>query len=288
MKLSFSSNAFVRFSPVQTIRELAKIGYHGIELLADFPHLYADNVSISELKELRRTLDETGLSVSNINANTAIGYYGRTFWEPLFEPSISNPDCNLRQWRINYTKKCIEIAEFLGSRSISVTTGKPVSGIFPEQSMVVLRDALEQITAFAEKKSILVGIEYEPGLVIESSEELLEILTLVDSPFLGANLDIGHSHVLGENIPAVISNLGSRIFHVHVEDIQGKKHYHRIPGDGEIDFGAVFQALSQVGYAGFVCVELYTYPHDPVSAAQESMDYLKNFFTDDNSGYTVK
>ncbi len=97
----------------------------------------------------------------------------------------------------------------------------------------------------------------------------------MDSPYLGANLDLGHSHVLGETPEKVISGLSSRIFHVHVEDIQGGKHYHLIPGRGDIDFNRLFTSLDRCGYSGFATVELYTYPHRPEEAAQQALDYLE-------------
>lgn len=277
MKLSFSSNAFVRFSIHEAIREIAETGYAGIELLADAPHLYADNLSPQSLDAVAKSLARSGLSVSNVNANTAIGWYGRSFWEPLFEPSLANPDADLRRWRIQYTRKCIDIANFLGAKCISVTSGKPISGTYPEESLVMLIDSLEQLVGYAEKMGVLVGVEYEPGLLVESCDELAELLDQVNSPYLGANLDVGHSHVLGENADMVIEILGSRIFHVHLEDIRVRKHYHRIPGTGDIVFNSIFEALTKAGYDGYLCVELYTHVNDPVSAAKESLDYLKPF-----------
>lgn len=274
MKLSFSSNAFSRFSLNEAIREIAKAGYSGIELLADIPHLYADNISASDLNGLKNTLSRSGLCVSNVNANTAIGWYGRSFWEPLFEPSLANPEAELRNWRIEYTMKCIDIAEFLGAQCVSVTSGKPVSGTDPDESLVILKDSLDKLANHAEKKGILIGLEYEPGLLVESCDELLELLNQLNSQCLGANLDIGHSHVLGEDPATVIEKLGMRIFHTHVEDIRGRKHYHRIPGTGDVNFGSIVKALTAAGYDGYLCVELYTHLNNPVGAAQASLDYL--------------
>lgn len=281
MKLSFSSNAFVRFSIHEAIREIAETGYSGIELLADAPHLYADNLSPQTLEAVAKSLARSGLSVSNVNANTAVGWYGRSFWEPLFEPSLANPDADLRKWRVQYTRKCIDIANLLGAKCVSVTSGKPVSGTYPEKSRIMLVDSLQQVVEYAEKMGVLVCVEYEPGLLIESCDELAELLEQVNSPFLGANLDVGHSHVLGEKADSVIEKLGPRIFHVHLEDIRGKKHFHRIPGTGDIGFDSIFAALTKAGYDGYLCVELYTHLNDPVGAAKASLDYLKPFIDTD-------
>ena len=274
MKLSFSTNGFVRYSVFEAVERIASIGYEGVELLADAPHLYADAVSPPDLEKLRDLLNRTGIQVANVNANTAMGYYGRQFWEPLFEPSLANPDPILRQWRIDYSKKCIDMAQELGAPCVSVTSGRPVPGILPEKSLDLLRQSLRQLLDHAERKNIRIGIEYEPGILIERYEELAAILEDVDSPYLGANLDLGHSHVLGEKPDIVIEGLGSRIFHIHMEDIRAGKHYHLVPGTGDIDFAALFRVLGNQGYDGFATVELYTFPHEADEVAKQSLDYL--------------
>ena len=44
-------------------------------------------------------------------------------------------------------------------------------------------------------------MEYEPGLLIERYEELALLIDDMGSPWFGANLDLGHSRVLGEDPP---------------------------------------------------------------------------------------
>jgi fructoselysine 3-epimerase len=286
MKFSFSTNAFVRFPVLEAVERIAAIGYEGVELLADAPHLYADSVTDAVLTRLRESLYTTGLKVANINANTAVGYYGREFWEPLFEPSLANPDRTLRQWRIAYSKKCIDMAAMLEAPCISVTSGRMLPGVAPKESMRFLRESMTEVLDYAENKSIRIGIEYEPGILIERYEELAAFIEEMDSPYLGANLDLGHSHVLGEAPEPVIGGLSSRIFHVHIEDIRGAKHYHLIPGMGDIDFARLFASLDRIGYNGFATVELYTYPHRPEAAGRQALDYLEGLLARQNGSAT--
>jgi len=276
VKFSFSSNGFVRYSTVEAIKKIRKIGYEGIELLADVPHLYADKLSKSELEQVKSAIERSGLKVANINANTAVGWYGRQFWEPLFEPSLANPDKVLRNWRIDYTKKCVDLADFLDAPFVSVTSGRPAPGISPEESRDLLVDSLEKLVEYSTKRSIGVGVEYEPGLLVECFDELSALLEQIDSPYLGANLDLGHSHVLGEDPREVINGLGSRVFHIHIEDIRGRKHYHLVPGTGDIDFRKILGILTENGYNGFATVELYTYPDRPEEVARQSLHYLRS------------
>src|SRR5436190_205827 len=89
-----------------------------------------------------------------------------------------------------------------------------------------------EIAQTLENLGIDVGIECEPGLYLEYVVELMEWIGKLGSRRLGANLDIGHSQVIGELIPEVIAMLKGRIWNLHVEDIPGRKHYHMIPGEG--------------------------------------------------------
>lgn len=277
MKLSFSTNAFVRHSVYEAVEKIAAAGYEGVEILADAPHLYADAISAEDLGRLKGLLQGKGLQVANVNANTAAGYYGREFWEPLFEPSLAHPDPDRRRWRIDYTRKCIHMARMLDSPCVSITSGRMVPGILPERSLDLLRQSLREIALYARECGVRLGMEYEPGLLVECCEDLMALLHDLQLPELGANLDLGHSHVLGEDPETVIGGLASRIFHIHMEDIRARKHYHLIPGTGDVDFKSLFQILKNNGYSGYITVELYTYPQMPEEAAIMSLRYLQGF-----------
>ncbi len=278
MKPSFSTNAFVRFSVPEAIEAIAGAGYEGVEILADAPHLFPFTTSDSDLERVARALEKTGIRAANINANTAAGYYGQSFWEPLFEPSLANPVEEARRWRIEYTKKCIDMAHLLSCPNVSITSGRMVPGTRPEKSLEFLKQSLYEVLAHASGKGVRVGMEYEPGLLVERFGELKELIDVVGSDCFGANLDLGHSHVLGEPPREVVSGLGDRIFHVHLEDIRAGKHYHLVPGEGDMDFGVIFRELAAVSYAGFVTVELYTCCDAPADAAGRAFSHLQRFF----------
>ncbi len=277
IKLSFSTNAFTSFSVEEAVEKIASLGYEGVEILADLPHAFPPEMSTGDLKRLRAVVEKTGILVANVNANTACGYYGRTFWDPVFEPSMANPDPEARAWRVRYTRQCIDLARELGSRSVSVTSGRMVPGIMPQDSMKLLRSSLSEVLEYAEEKGVNIGVEYEPGLLVEHCDELVGLLDGLGSSRLGANLDVGHSFVQGEDVPRVIRILSESIFHVHLEDIKGRKHYHLPPGQGDMDFGAVFETLRAVGYQGLVTVELYTLSDRPHDAAREARVFLEEF-----------
>ena len=75
IKLAFSTNAFKRYSLEDSIREIAKIGYSGVEILCDIPHAYAPSFKDDQVRSLKKTLALSNMQLSNLNAFTlcAIG-----------------------------------------------------------------------------------------------------------------------------------------------------------------------------------------------------------------------
>jgi hydroxypyruvate isomerase len=63
--------------------------------------------------------------------------------------------------------------------------------------------------------------------------------------------------------------------HLHVEDIKGRVHRHEIPGDGDIDFPALFRVLARAGYPHFASVELYDHGERHREALHRSLACLR-------------
>lgn len=277
MLLAFSANAFTRFSLEQALRGIAAAGFRGVELLADEPHLYPGRASDDDIAACARLLDKLGLAVSNINSNCSFGYWRHAPPEPYFEPSLISPNALHREDRIRMIGRTLEIARRLSAPCISITSGRLLGGMPPEMAAPQLETSLRRVLDLADRAGIKVGIECEPGLMLEYTHELHHWIGRIGSPLLGANLDVGHSQVLGEDIPASIRLLRGRIWNLHLEDIPGRKHYHLIPGQGTMDWTSLFTALREVGYVGGVTVELYTHTVDPHRAASTSFDFLRPY-----------
>ena len=278
MKLAFSTNAFTRFSLLDAIKAIKEAGYAGVEILADVPHAYPERIDAHLISDVSRALATTGLAVSNINCNCSFGYWKDAPPEPYFEPSLISPNAGHRADRIRMILKTIEFASEIGARNISITTGRTLGGMPPEQAGNQLVESLKPILECAERLSIDIGIECEPGLFLEWTDELKAWIDRLGSPRFGANLDIGHSQVLGESISGAIRKLAGRIWNLHVEDIPGQKHYHMIPGEGTIDWIGVRDALWDIKYDRFASVELYTHTADPHTAAKKSYQFLSRLF----------
>ncbi len=278
MKLAFSTNAFVRRNLRQAIEQIAAAGYTGVEILADNPHWYPEKFIPRQAQTIRRLLDRCSLRVSNINANCTFGYWKDAPPEPFFEPSLISPRPDLRRARAAMIRNTLRLAAAIGAENISITSGKALPTMPPDKAMRQLAESLAPLLELAQKLGVKVGMECEPMLFIEWAVELRELMDRLDCRMLGANLDIGHSVVLGENIPEILEILKGRIWNCHIEDISGRKHYHLIPGRGTMNWRGLQAALARINYDRFLTVELYTYPDQPEKAAAQSLRFLRKIF----------
>lgn len=274
MQIAYSTNAYTRWSLPDALRSIAGLGFAGAEILCDAPHCLPMKYTDARLDELAGVVAQTGLAITNLNANTTNYFFDPVPAENTFEPALSSANDEYRQWRIDNTVRAIEIAARLDAGCVSVTAGRPTPGCPPDAAIDLFVDSLHRICEAAAKYAVRIGIEYEPGLLIERATELAAILDRVDSPQLGANWDIGHSYLDGESPEEAVAAIGPRIWNVHVEDIRARKHFHLVPGDGDLPFARYIEALSGAGYDGFLTVEVYTYPEQPEAVGRRSLEYL--------------
>lgn len=274
MKLAFSTNAFKRYSLEDSIREIAAIGYEGVELLCDVPHAYPPEFSETKIQSMKSLLSYNNLQISNLNAFTlcAIG--------DTYHPSWIEEDEKSRETRIEHTINCIQMAKKIGARNISTEPGGPFDGMgnrnAPQLEKLFVNGLL-RASKIAEKEGVKILVEPEPSLLLENSKQFKHFMKKVNSEYVKLNFDIGHFFCVREDPAQLIYELSDYTDHFHLADIaQNRVHNHLIPGLGAIDFAQVFQSIEKIGYNGFVTVELYPYQSNPVEAAQKTFDYLKN------------
>jgi fructoselysine 3-epimerase len=269
MKLAFSTNAFKRYSLFEAIDYIHQAGFGGVEIMCDIPHAYPPDLDISQRMLIRDQVMHLGMEISNLNAFMlyALG--------DTYHPSFIEKDEGARRKRIDHTLNCIDLAFDLKAASISIEPGGPVVDGDRNWAIGAFREAVDEISKYAEEKGILVLIEPEPFLLIESSREFHDFMEQVSSPAVGLNFDIGHFYCVGEDPIDLIHSLADYTKHYHLEDIAAtREHYHLIPGKGAIDFKQVLAAIAQSKYDGYITIELYPYETNPFAAAQAAFNVI--------------
>src|SRR5438132_936682 len=181
MKLAFSTNAYTRFGLLDAIRGIKRAGFTGVEILADVPHAYPDAIDDVLISSIQKTLDETGLHVSNVNANCSFGYWKDAPPEAYFEPSLISPNPQHRADRIRLILKTLEFAKAIGAANISITSGRCLPGMPPERAAMQFAESIKPILDQAEALGVDIGIECEPGLYLEYIAELREWINRLGS-----------------------------------------------------------------------------------------------------------
>jgi sugar phosphate isomerase/epimerase len=275
MQLAFSTNAYLRFSFTEAVRRLAALGYAGVEIMADVPHAWPAYLLDEQKQAIRDALAKNHLAISNINAfmMNAINDRRQRYWHP----SWIEPDTNYRAIRIDHTMRALTLARELGAKCITTEPGGPLEpGRSWSAALKLFVEMLKPVIAHAEKEGVLLLIEPEPGLLIETADQFLELMHYIDSPAVGLNFDIGHAYCVGDEPATTIPRVAKYIRHFHLEDIAATRvHHHLVPGEGAIDFAATFQAIRQIGYDGWVTIELYPYVDDPDAAARTALERVK-------------
>ncbi|MGI9863004.1 sugar phosphate isomerase/epimerase family protein [Moorella naiadis] len=123
------------------------------------------------------------------------------------------------------------------------------------------------------------ALEGHPHVIVSHTDSFLRLFEHAKNDNLGMNFDTGMQADQREYIPISIKKLGNKIFHMHVRDSDSLVT-HQLPiGQGVLDWYAILGALKQVGYHGFLSIELGSYT-DPVRWLVESKNYLERVLTE--------
>ena len=275
-RLAFSMNAFNRFAPAAAIETIAAIGYDGVEVMFDEPHLIPAAPDRAVVESIREALDRHWMSISNVNAFT-MRMLGDTW-----HPSWIEPDESQRRQRIDHTMASLRLAADLGAPSISTEPGGPLpEGVARGDAMDTFLAGIAEVAPVAEETGVAILVEPEPDLLIETSDQFRDFIERVDSPAVALNFDVGHFYCVGEDPVEAFGTLQPWVRHVHLEDIaETREHRHLAPGDGAVDLAGMLQTLADAAYDGWVTVELYPYQDDPEAVAARSHEVVRGLLAD--------
>jgi sugar phosphate isomerase/epimerase len=271
MRFGFSTNAFREYTLPEAVGHVADAGFDGVEVLLDEPHLYPPTATEADLETLRTALEEHDVAVSNGNA------FMLTAIEDFHHPSFVEPDPDYRRRRVEYTLDALDVAAALDVPHISIEPGGPIPDERSrEWATETFLDGLREVADRAEAVGVDVLVEPEPDLLVETTDQFLDLMDRVDSDRVGCNFDAGHLFCVGEDPAAMVERLAPYTSHYHVEDIPAdRRHEHTRLGDGAMDIEGFLEAVEATGYDGFVTVELYPYEETAVETARDAAAYLR-------------
>lgn len=274
-RFAFSTHAYTKQTLQHALTQIAAAGFKAVEILADKPHAWLDTFTATDHARLIKQLDKLKLSVSSIDARCTSGFWSDPSPEPVFEPSLISRSRELREWRIAYCRKALRLGKAVDARNVTFASGRMLNGVPPELARTLLLDGLKRLIDYADKLGQRFSLACDAALFIEKTDELAALVKTLHSKIFGAALNVGHAAACGEDPSAAVRKLAGHLFHVELADIRAKKRYPRVPGEGELNFRAIFAALNKAGYDGALTWNLYAHDEDPDAACKKTIKYLK-------------
>ena len=236
------------------VERAAQIGYrwvepmvhNGRELLSEAGYFHSFSMDDDPL-EMKDVLDRFGMKPSGLSAHC-----------PLMRPEISVP----------YLQKAIRFAAAVGAPVVNTDEGIRPEWVSLEDAFAVMKYTLTAVLRTAERYGVFIGIEPHQS-ISKSTQGLLRIATLVNSPRLRVNYDTGNAYLAGEDPYEGLRKVAYLLVHVHAKDIsvrmseseKGKVTGTPVGcacGDGVIDWRKVIGILRDAGFNGVLSVECGT------------------------------
>ena len=271
MRLGYNTNGTTGHRWEQAIEIMAEIGYRSVAITVDHACLDPYSPTLSgELKRMQQTLDRFGMT-------SVIETGARFLLDPRqkHEPTLVGASAEGRAIRLDFLKRCVDLAKELNSEAVSFWSGIVRDQGSTEEVFRRLSDGCRQLIDYAAPRGVPLAFEPEPGMFVQSFDDYRRLLTLVDGPGFGLTIDLGHVHCLeARPIAEYLIEWKDRIVTIHIEDMCRGVHDHLRFGEGTIDFPPVLKTLKAIGYAGSLNVELSRHSHMAPEVMRESYEFL--------------
>lgn len=230
------------------ISEIAAAGYAGIEMFDGNVLDYADQPAV-----LQALLADAGLELVSV-------YTGGNF---IYADLLDD--------ELHRVTRAADLARQFGAGSLVVGGGARRAADTSDADYSALGAALDRVTDIAEQRGLTAC--YHPHLttIVESPDELERLMAQTR---IGFCPDTAHLAAGGGDPAELIRRYPDRVRHVHLKDVRLDPFAFLPLGQGVIDFADVRAALDEIGYDGWLIVELDSYDGEPGEAAQISKAYL--------------
>jgi sugar phosphate isomerase/epimerase len=269
MKFAICNEIFQGWTIEETFAFAAKTGYDAVEIA---PFTIAKDVR--DIPAARRS------EIKSLAAQHTIAISG-IHWVLVQTEGLhlTHPDPQVRARTARYFCDLVDFCADLGGAFIVVGSPKQrnlEAGVSFEQgwewATAVFRDAVMR----AEQRGVTICFEpLAPSETnfINTAAQAIEFVQQLHTPHFKIILDVKAMSSEATPIPEIIRQSWPHFAYFHANDKNLKG-----PGFGEVDFVPIGAALKEVGYKGYVSVEVFKFEEGPQLIATKSLETLKRTF----------
>jgi sugar phosphate isomerase/epimerase len=261
--LGYGTNGFANHRLDDALAVIADLGYTAVALTLDHHHLdpFADDV-VKQTGRLAARLHGLGLRV-------VVETGARYLLDPRRKhyPTLVTEN---QAVRVDFLVRAKRIAVDLGADCVSFW-----SGVGSPEAWDHLKSGVAAV--LENGPAVALGLEPEPGMVVQRLEQALRLRTELGNPdLLRITLDVGHCvAVEPQDAAACIRQAGELLVNVQLDDMLPDVHEHLEFGEGQLDLPATLAALTDIGYTGVAAVELPRHSHAAPDVAARSLRALR-------------
>jgi D-psicose/D-tagatose/L-ribulose 3-epimerase len=249
-----------------------KIGYDGIEIA---PFTLAEDpakIPAHRQREFRQIMADHGLRFVGLHWLMAApkGLH------------VTTADRGLRQRSWEHVRHLIDLSAALTSPGMNekpvMVFGSPqqrnaIGEVTPQEATQIFTEELARLAPRAEAAGVRILVEALPrnqSNIINRLDDAVAVVEQIGSPAVGTMFDTHNAVDETEPHVDLIRRRIGYIDHVHVNEIDGRE-----PGTGSYDFSSMLSALIEMGYAGWISLEVFDFSRGAEAIARGSLEYLK-------------
>jgi hexulose-6-phosphate isomerase len=198
-----------------------------------------------DANEMKANAEKTGLRIHSV--------MNMDHWKyPL-----SSPDPEVVNKSLKGIETSLRNAHLWGADTVLVVPAVVNPGIGYAQAYERSQIQIRKVLPLAEELKVIIAVEEVWNKFLLSPVEFAKYVDEFHSPWLRAYFDVGNVVLYGYP-QDWIRTLGKRIVKLHIKDFTFKGSAAKWVGlgEGDIDWKAIHQALSDIGYQGSATVEL--------------------------------
>jgi sugar phosphate isomerase/epimerase len=269
MKFGICNEIFQGWKIDDAMAFAKKAGYDGIEIAPFTLAKYVTEIPAAERTRIREAAARLKLEISGIHwvLVQAEGMY------------LNHPDLEVRRRTADYFCALVDFCADLGGRIIVVGSPKQrniMEGVTPQQAWDWATETFRPSVKRAEDRQVTIC--FEPLAPVETNfintaAEGIRFTTQFNSPAMKIILDVKAMCSDSKPVPQIIRESAGQFAYFHANDTNLKG-----PGFGDVDFEPIAAALREVGYHGYVSVEVFKFEEGPEVIATQSLEYLRKVF----------